>query len=62
MAQAQAEAQVNTPAVQATAALVHTLGNHNLLDFNDPKDIKYYCKAIPWIAEKNDLTSEKLFR
>jgi hypothetical protein len=31
------------------------------LDFNDTKDVKYYYKAIEWIAEKYDWQPDKLF-
>jgi hypothetical protein len=31
------------------------------LDFGDAKGVKYYYKAIAWIAEKYDLSTDKLF-
>jgi hypothetical protein len=63
---AQAQAQVNVPVVPPPPAVAwaRTPGNHNpnnLLDFGDPKDVKFYYKTVTWIAEKYDLNADKLF-
>jgi hypothetical protein len=53
MAQAQAQANVPPAPVPVAVAWARTPGNHNpnMIRFNDTKDMKYYYKAITWIAE-----------
>jgi hypothetical protein len=54
------------PAVAAPRPVpwARTPGTHNannLLDFDNTKDVKYYYKAIEWIADKYGLESDKLY-
>jgi hypothetical protein len=61
MAQQGQAAPVVAPRQVPYARTPGTLNPNNLLDFDDSKDVKYYYKAIEWIAEKYGLESPKLY-
>jgi hypothetical protein len=59
--QVPAVVQAVAPRVLVWARTPGTHNANNMLDFDNTKDVKYYFKAIEWIADKYNLMQNKLY-